>query len=253
MTTEYQENWDFYFTDIEGSPASVFVNLGLNRILPVESNPEVLTFLIEMLNPADNGFSSKAESETLFEIEDKITPVLIGNGAIFAGRMTYDGSRILYYYLKNSKGAKKLIDNIMKDFGDYRYSVEIENDPEWEKYSDYLYPHGYELHSIMNRHIVENLIEKGDDTEEARAVDHFIYFEAEDDRQSFIDEVLKMGFEVKGMDRSDDNNEHPLSLKISRIDPVTYNDVTDYTSLLYDIAEDNNGIYDGWETMMLSK
>lgn len=254
MDKGYQENWDFYFTNIEGSPASVFVNLGLNKVIPVASNTEALTFFLEMQNPAENGFSSKEESGTLFEIEDKITPVLESKyGAIFAGRMTYDGSRLLYYYLKNSKGAKKSIDNIMKEFSDYDYSVETENDPGWEKYSNYLYPHGYELHSIMNRHIVENLIEKGDDTSEARNVDHFIYFEGEHDRQSFIDEVLKMGYDIKGMDRSSANTEHPYSLKITRKDPVTFNDVTDYTSLLYDIAEDNNGIYDGWETMMLTK
>lgn len=35
MDKSYKENWDFYFTQIEDSPVSVFVDLGLNRVLPV--------------------------------------------------------------------------------------------------------------------------------------------------------------------------------------------------------------------------
>jgi len=251
MKTEYKENWDFYFTEVEDSPASVFVDLGLNRIKPVAKNPELLTFFLEMQNPQENGFSSKQEAETLFAIEDKITPALKNNGAIFAGRMTYDGSRLLYYYLMDKKNAEKTIDKIMNEFDDYEYSIEIEKDPKWEKYSDYLYPQGYELHTIMNRHIVEGLIEKGDSGEKPREVRHYIYFNDEENRQSFIDETVNMGYTVNSKNKHSDENGYPFSVVISREDPVTYNDVTDYTSVLYDIAEDNEGQYDGWETMML--
>ncbi|KXK49259.1 MAG: Regulator of ribonuclease activity B [Chlorobi bacterium OLB5] len=252
MDKSYKENWDFYFTQIEDSPVSVFVDLGLNRVLPVAENPFVLTMFIEMLNPLENGFCTKEESEELFKIEDRITPLLVNkSGAIFAGRMTYDGDRVLYYYLKTKDGAKKSINAAMAEFPDYSFSVNIEDDPEWEYYTDDLYPRDYELHTIMNRHIVQNMKEHGDNGSLPREVNHFIYFKEEAGRKNFADEAVKMGYEIASMHIVDDSKEFPLSLIIKRYEPVKYDEVNDTTSLLYDMAEDNGGRYDGWETMIV--
>ena len=72
MKTEYNPNWDFYFTELDGSPASMYLDLALNRVAPVKEKNYLLTIVLTMNDPQENGFSSNAESEMLFKIEDKI-------------------------------------------------------------------------------------------------------------------------------------------------------------------------------------
>ena len=129
MNTEYQPNWDFYFTELDGSPASMYLDLGLNRIAPIKEKIYLLTVIITMNDPQENGYSSKEESEILFAIEDKITEAVTEPyGAVFAGRETCDGARIFYYYAANNKDIKKTVKTVMEGFGYYEFETYFEED-----------------------------------------------------------------------------------------------------------------------------
>lgn len=250
--TEDKQNWDFFMTEIEGIPASIFVDLALNKILPVEGYNKVLTLLIEMNNPAENGLSTSEESEKLFEIEDKITNHITPEfDTIFAGRMTYDGSRILYYYLKNDKGIKDRIEELLEEYEDYGYSADIEKDKTWSKYTDYLYPQKFEMQTILNRHVLEYLKEHGDILVEPREVDHYIYFNNSEKRSEFKKAIIDLGYNVT-KEGKNENYDNPFSLIITRIDTVTFEDITDITAELFDLAEEYDGNYDGWETKIIT-
>ena len=45
----------------------------------------------------------------------------------------------------------------MKQFTDYEYETYFEEDSTWKQYFKHLYPTKYEMHTIMNRRVVENL------------------------------------------------------------------------------------------------
>ena len=253
MKTEYKPNWDFYFTELDGSPASMYLDLGLNKIAPLSDKNYLLTIIITMNDPQDNGFSSKEESEILFGIEDKIAEAVIKPfGALFAGRETCDGARIFYFYAANNNDIKKTVKEVMKGFSDYEYEVYFEADNKWDQYFKHLYPTKYEMHTIMNRRVVENLRSKGDVLTVPREVDHYIYFKKEEMKNSFLAEAKKLDYKVTS-ERIDENQKvYPLSVRLTKNLPVTYNDVLDYTSVLYDLAEQYDGNYDGWETKLIT-
>ena len=48
MKTEYKPNWDFYFTELDGSPASMYLDLGLNKIAPLSDKNYLLRIIITM-------------------------------------------------------------------------------------------------------------------------------------------------------------------------------------------------------------
>ncbi|NOS84038.1 MAG: DUF695 domain-containing protein [Ignavibacteria bacterium] len=253
MKTEYKPNWDFYFTELDGSPASMYLDLGLNKIAPISDKNYLLTVIITMNDPQENGFSSNAESEVLFSIEDNITEAVTAPfGALFAGRETCDGARIFYYYAASSKDIKKAVKEVMKGFTDYEYETYFETDSKWDKYFKHLYPTKYEMHTIMNRRVVENLRSKGDVLTEPREVDHYIYFKKEEMKNSFLTEVKKLDYKVTSERKDENQKDFPLSVRLTKTDPVTYNDVLDYTSVLYDLAEQYEGNYDGWETKLIT-
>ena len=253
MKTEYKPSWDFYFTELDGSPASMYLDLGLNKIAPLSDKNYLLTVIITMNEPQDNGFSSKEESEVLFGIEDRITDAITEPfGALFAGRETCDGARIFYFYAANSKEIKKAVKKVMNEFSDYEYETYFEADSKWDQYFKHLYPTKYEMHTIMNRRVVENLRSKGDLLTVPREVDHYIYFKKEEMKNSFLAEAKKLDYKVTS-ERTDENQKvYPLSVRLTKKLPVTYDDVLDYTSVLYDLAEQYDGNYDGWETKLIT-
>lgn len=254
MKTEYKPNWDFYFTELDGSPASMYLDLGLNRIAPIEGKGHLLTVIITMNDPQENGYSSKAESEILFSMEDKITEAVTEPfGAVFAGRETCDGARIFYFYAAENKELKKTVKAAMKEFTDHEYEIYFEADKKWDQYFKHLYPTKYEMHTIMNRRVVEHLSSKGDILTVPRDVDHFVYFKSEENKNSFLEEARKLDYRVTSERKDEDRKDFPLSIRLTRNDPVTYHDVLDYTSLLYDQAEQHGGNYDGWETKLITK
>ncbi|HMQ80165.1 MAG TPA: DUF695 domain-containing protein [Ignavibacteria bacterium] len=253
MTTEYKPSWDFYFTELEGSPASMYLDLGLDKIAPIPEKDHLLTIILTMNDPQENGFSSKEESEMLFAIEDKITEAVTEPfGAIFAGRETCDGARIFYYYSAENKEIKKAVKKVMKEFSDYEYETYFEADEKWEEYFEHLYPAGYEMHTILNRRVVEGLRSKGDLLSVPREVDHYVYFRTEETKNSFIAEAKKLKYKVTSEWTDKEGKEYPLSVRLTKNDPVTYNDVLDYTSVLYDLAQQFDGNYDGWETKLIT-
>ena len=253
MEKKYIENWDFFFTEIAENPASISLDLGLNKIAPVKESPFLLTIEIEMKDPQENGLSSKAESEKLFEIEDTLHDELVKlPGSLKAGRVTTDGARLLYYYVSKDSESKKATKAVLKKFNSYTANVYTEKDINWEKYKEYLYPSGYELHTIMNRHIVEHLRSKGDELSIPREVDHYIFFSSESGKNSFLSAAVKLGYKKTSERLNEKNPDHPITLRVTRIDAVEYNEVIDYTSELYDLAEENDGVYDGWETKLVT-
>lgn len=100
---------------------------------------------------------------------------------------------------------------------------------------------------MSNRDVLENLEKNGDSLTIEREVFHWIYFKSENDRSKFILLVKEKRFEiVEEVFNTED--EYPYSLQIKRVDKVGYEDIDHYTLSLWVLANENNGIYDGWET-----
>jgi regulator of RNase E activity RraB len=86
---------------------------------------------------------------------------------------------------------------------------------------------------------------------EQREVDHYIYFNDSNNRNEFKKEILDLGYEVTNEGKKEDYD-NPFSLIITRLDSVTHNDINDITAELFDLAEEHDGIYDGWETKVIT-
>ncbi|MFV0145535.1 ribonuclease E inhibitor RraB [Empedobacter falsenii] len=80
-----------------------------------------------------------------------------------------------------------------------------------------------------------------------REVFHWIYFKNDENRQKFIEIVKKENFEII-QTQYNNENDFPYVLQIKRVDKVGYSDIDEYTLYLWNLAKENNGEYDGWET-----
>ncbi len=248
-TSIHKEDWDFYFSNVDNSIGSFYVDLGLSKVAPLIDKPNLVWVCVNMNNPKENGLSSNDEFEKLSEIQNTLQAVISRrHNAIYAGRLTSNNQRNFYFYLGNPASYDKTITEAMRAFPSYMYEFGIQEDKEWKSYFEFMYPNPRQLQSIKNRRVIDTLKEQGDSLTKERKVYHWIYFKTQKDRESFLLKLKDEGFQIIDQNVEKNNVEFPYSLQIARVDNVDIDSVNKYTGHVLDVSEQCNGEYDGWET-----
>lgn len=248
-TVGHQEEWAFYFSNVNDKLGSLFVDLGLHKVAPIADKPNVVWVSIKMNNPKEDGLSSQEESGLLDDIEDAIVEKIVSkHNAIYVGRLTSAGDRDLYFYFGDTTLYDKTISEVMVAYPKYQFDFGSKADKEWDGYFDFLYPLPQQYQSIQNRRVIEQLEKGGDKLTREREVFHWIYFKSDSDREIFLEEIKNDNFSIvdKGSDKS--WGEFAYRLQIKRIDKVDQNSVDEYVIYLWKLANELNAEYDGWET-----
>jgi hypothetical protein len=104
---------------------------------------------------------------------------------------------------------------------------------------------------MANQKVILQLTKAGDKLIKERRIDHWLYFETEDDRRNFFILIADKGFLVDKMDKMKDERTHPYSLQIYRTDKPELAGITRLTLYLSKEAAKHKGVYDGWETFVI--
>ncbi len=248
--TDYQPDWAFYFSNVNDKLTSIATDLNLISIAPVNGQESVVYVSIKMLNPKENGLSSNEDAGELWKIEDEIIKALENNklNYTFAGRLTSDGFRNLYFFGENTILMEKQVSSTMTAFPKYEFDFGHKPDKEWSGYFDFLYPLPKQMQVIQNSRVLEQLEKGGDDLTKVREVFHWIYFKTQNELDQFESFTDSLGFETKNKGKTEQPNEYKFVILISRVDKVGYDEIDDYTLELWEKAQKLNGDYDGWET-----
>ena len=250
----HSEEWEFYFKNLDNKVASIYVDLGFHKIAPIKDQPNVVWVSIKMNNPSEDGLSSNKESNQLFKIEDALVDKLKARfNSIYVGRVTSTGIRKLYFYFGDTLNYNKVISEAISIFPKYHFDFGSKEDKEWINYLDSLYPNPRQFQRITNRRVVEQLEKGGDKLIKAREVDHWLYFKAEKDRETFLLRIKEEGFSIVDKDFDQSLGISPYRLHIKRVDKVDLESVDIYVIHLWELATECNGEYDGWETSVEKK
>lgn len=249
---EVPENWNFYMCQIDEQPASYFLNLALADMAPLSERSTLVWVEIQMNHSREDGLSSSEEFDHLAEMEDQIIPALTNHHPIlYVGRLTHNHLRTFYFYAQDGVEVEHSIHHIMQMYPDYSYRFSKENDSSWSTYLNYMFPSEEIMQTISNRAVIENLQSHGDNLELTRPVDHWIYFQNENDSTNFLNAVNGLGFEIVNQTYLAEPAHHPYQLQISRIDPVDLHSIDACTLQLWKLAQQFNAKYDGWETQII--
>jgi|688.fasta_scaffold510294_1 uncharacterized protein (TIGR01619 family) len=245
----HQEEWEFYFSNVNDKLGSLFVDLGLRKVAPMIDKPNVVWVSIKMNNPREDGLSSQEESELLGDIEDALVDKIISkHNSIYVGRLTSAGDRDLYFYFGDTTLYDKTISEVMVAYPKYQFDFGSKEDKEWGGYFDFLYPLPQQFQSIQNRRVIEQLEKGGDKLIKERDVFHWIYFKSESDREKFLEKIKNDNFSIVRKDSDKSWGEFAYRLQIKRFDKVDQNSVDEYVIYLWKLANEIGGDYDGWET-----
>ena len=244
------DHWDFYFSNVNDRPASLFVDLGIRESVPDPERPWLLWAWVYFQQPREDGLSSSEEAETLSDIEDALNEsVENGVDGVLSGRITTDGRREFYYYGPSFAGFEDAVARGMQQFPAYRWEAGSQQDPEWNQYLELLYPGPHDWQCMQNRQVLEQLQRHGDSLEKARVVSHWAYFPDAASRDQFIAAIQPLGYSITSQEVLDDEDRPlPYSVGCERVDAVDWGSINQVTIELFDLANAHGGDYDGWET-----
>ena len=247
------DEWDFYFSTLDGRPASTFLDLGLAEAVPLERLPEATWLSIRLRAPRADGLSSREEYLDLVRVEDELTRTvsLHSERLVYTGRSTSAGQRNFLFYSDNGAWAESVLSSTLVAFPDYEHTANSQGDADWSAYFQILHPSQRQVQLMRNRQVIEQLEELGDRSEVVREVTHWLYFEFPEQRDDLCAEVLARGY--RELDRGDDGEApRPFSLQLGHDIAAEASSIDRATLELYDLAESAGGEYDGWETQVES-
>jgi regulator of RNase E activity RraB len=253
MPNDYKPDWDIYTCNIEEHPAIIGLDLDLRRFAPLNNKPFAVHISVYLNDPRPDGFPKGEEFEILGAIEDALVQQLeISMQAHFTGRTISDGVRDFYFYTANPSAHETCISSVMARFPGYKYEYGVKEDKNWELYFDFLFPDTQEFQRMQNRKVLRTLKQHGDLPEKVRHIDHWIFFHKEADRDYYWKQIQPVGFAVEGWPKETDS-EFPYGLQVSRNDKTDEHSIDETVMLLWELAQELNARYDGWETVIVAQ
>jgi len=256
MTNQIPQEWNAYRSWIDDNPAVFRLNLALDEVAPIEGFSYCVRITIELKNPDENGFSTN-ERPAIYAIEDQILRPLQSDKDILVAVLTVQGEVTWYFYSQAPEALQERLSATWDTSMGYNYQVECSEDKQWNFFLKGLYPNIYEKQTIYNREILSACQKYDDQVEVPRPIEHWLYFDTEQDMLSAIEKAAALGFTVysseKVVPEEGKEVQEDLGYCLILSKENTPIDIDGDTWDLIDIALDTHGGYDGWETILVKE
>ena len=239
----HDPDWGSYFCRINGALSSVAVDMGLLGSEALAARPVLVYVHVDLHDPSEDGLSTEQEAPRLFDFEERLVDAL-GEAldAVQTGRVTGVGRRELYFHAASADGLDAAIEPVHAQFADYALEAGSHDDPGAEHYRRVLWPTPLERHFMLNRQVLQRLLERGDDLRRERPVDHLLRFDDADARDAFASLAEQAGFTVTARTAGRGGPE----LRLQRVQAVLPGAIDDVTAWLVQQTATIGGEYDGW-------
>ena len=257
MTNQIPQEWNVYRSWIDDNPAVFRLNLALDEVAPIEGFSYCVKITVVLKDPDKNGFSSDEERPAIYAIGDQILRPLQSDKDILVAVLTARGEVTWYFYSKAPEALQERLSATWDSEFGYTYQVECSEDKQWNFFLKGLYPNIYEKQTIYNRETLYACQENDDQVEVPRPIEHWLYFDTEQDMLNAIEKAAALGFTVysseKVVPEEGKEVQEDLGYCLILSKENTPINIDGDTWDLIDIALDTHGGYDGWETILVKE
>ena len=242
------DEWELYACAMGDHTAYISFDNGIRKTINKLPQKTALKIRVLIDNPTDAGLPQGDEFGVLNVIEDTISAFLASHEGVYLGRITVKGAR---HFLCLCDAAE----TIVKDFcttirkeRNRKIAYMQEADHERNVYWKDLYPTEHDWQLIQDMKVIDSLRKNGDTLTIKRRIDHWLWFKDAAFREHFRLWAEGNAFGIhEMMDHPDDNN-YPFGIRIFHEAVPSLGEISHHTIQLHDVAKENSGDYDGWET-----
>ena len=254
LAQEPIEDWDTYMANYKKGAGSVLFNRALKEKAPLLIYNYLVITGVKIKECSPDGFPTQQEFQNLYKISDRVNELLEKKKRrILAGTLTYQCERLDYYYVNDTTLLRKYLTEFYKtNYPQYSFILKMEEDKSWSRYLKFLYPNEEVMESMKNQKVILQLTKAGDKLTKERRIDHTLYFKTAEERREFFLKVYEQKFLVEKLELLKDSSSHPFVLIMHRTDKPELANITRLTLYLAKEAAKYNGLYDGWETFVLT-
>lgn len=238
--------WEFYMCPVDDYLASIALDIGISEELPLAGMDWLVAVSVLLEQPVTGGFTSPEEYPILCEMEEKLASSVEKElGGVEVGRVTGGGTRDFLFYLPTINQVSETVESVMSGFS-HQYKIHQHEEPKWETYWEFLYPNPYQMHTIQNRHILERMIQQGDEPTISRRVDHFAYLPDEEKAKLFVAELEVLDeWQMVSM-TFEEGKELPWAIHMACEQPIDLITMNQKCGRIFEEAYHLGGRYDGW-------
>lgn len=242
--------FEFYECVVNDQRAFVRVDVDLHDTAPDPSRPHQLRIRIALLDPKEDGLTTRGEAERLWAFEDRLCAALAPHPLV--GVLTNAGRRSWYLYTddpdRDADRARRVAREVLPD---HTVRAESFEDPAWRVYLDFLYPNDLAWNWIQDRKVLEALAREGDDGTRPRPISYWARFPSPASRSGFREAVERLGYAVEELYERAEDDQDPFWIRIAHPAPLAPVDVFAASERVSIAAREAGGSYDGWETEAL--
>ena len=240
---DYKPGWNLYQLWHEEKPGIITLDLGWRNVVPFDELPHLGILSLLYQEETENGFISRAESERLAPVEDRlIGQIQQSQPSAHVAFFTFDGARRLVFYLSEPETFTIAVESLMKDLP-WQYQVQVVENDNWAYYIEFLYPDAYSMQDIHTHSLLRQLEQHGDRSEVPRQVDYHTLFEDEAEAQRYAGRIAEEGFDSVHVEES----ENGFSVEFKKTHAADFDAIQEnvYRALNH-IEEDGSGFFGGW-------
>ncbi len=241
---------EYYITSDDESFVKTELEMDYMDEAPQQERPWLLWTFVKMNEVDDAGLPTEAELQRLENVTAALKESLANEiDAINVGLKYEEGWLELYFYAPTAKKFQSVASKVIGS--DYVTDIGSTKDAKWEHYLYTLYPTSLMLQQIQSRHIIDELIEAGDDLTVVREVEHYLGFLTESNAKRVAETLYLHGFKEKEITYNS-SEEYGYTLILTQEHAVDTELLEELAFLLITTAEKEHGIYAGWSTGVAS-
>ncbi len=241
---------EYYITQSDDERVKTALEIDFLETAPQAERPWLLWAFLKMDDVDDNGFATPDEEKQLTNVIERLTQRLIQDlDAVAVGQKQEDGWLELYFYAPSAKKFQAIVSEVIGS--DFVNDIGSTRDAKWEHYLYTLYPDALMLQQIQSRHIIEDLVEEGDDLTKVREVEHYLGFLTESQAKRVAEELYLHDFKEKEISYNS-SEEYGNTLIVTQDHAIDNELLEALAFLLITTAEKEHGIYAGWSTGIAS-
>ena len=248
------DNWGMFFADMGGHLSMTSFDDGLSAHIDKVKLPNGVKICTFLTDTREDGMPSSAEGERLIELGPCLEDAIEKAGGLYLGRVTSNGERWdLALAPRKTEKLQASIAETMQSHG-FKHEIYVELDPEKDIYWKDLYPDADSRQVMNDMDVLRALDENGDVHEVERRVDHWGLLKTQASAERFASWLSENGYELSEITQTEEGKgQWPWVVRFAHEGTMQLGDITHHTIKLNRSLREHDGVYDGWETLVVKQ